>query len=306
MISPRVLSYGLGVDSTALLIELCSMGRPPDLVLTADPGSEKRASYETMERMAQWMNARNIRYEIVKYQVKHHRQSPPYSTLIESLLINRCLPSIAFGRHSCSLRFKVSPQEAFLRTWRPALDTWAAGRKVTKIIGLDAGPRDTARYAHAASRADDPLFDYDYPLQTWNWDREACKRRIAAEGLPIPRKSSCVFCTGMRASEFDDLEQRDLRLIVLLEARAAPRLRTVEGLWRKSTKHRPGRMTDFIAANVLLPPDQIHDISTRQVLELETFLANMATMPFDNRIPLRTWLDQFEAKYAGRPSSLAA
>lgn len=306
MTTPRVLSYGLGVDSTALLIELCSIGQPPDLVLTANPGSEKSASYRTMDHMARWMEARGIRYEIVTYQVRHHRQSPPYSTLVESLLINRCLPSIAFGRHTCSLRFKVSPQDAFLRTWQPAIDAWQTGRKVTKIIGLDAGPRDTARYAHASTRKDDPLFDYDYPLRTWNWDRAQCEKRIADEGLPIPVKSSCTFCTGMKAAEFEDLEPRDLRLIVLLEARAAPRLKTIEGLWRKSTKSRPGRMTDFIAANALLPDHEIRDIQTTQLNDLERFLNNMAQLPLSDRTPLRCWLDKFEATYPRPPHSLAA
>jgi hypothetical protein len=37
--SPRVLAYGMGVDSTALLIELHARGEAPDLVLTADTGS---------------------------------------------------------------------------------------------------------------------------------------------------------------------------------------------------------------------------------------------------------------------------
>ena len=38
---PVVLAYGIGVDSTALLVELEARGTPPDLVLSADPGAEK-------------------------------------------------------------------------------------------------------------------------------------------------------------------------------------------------------------------------------------------------------------------------
>ena len=36
--APVVLAYGIGVDSTALLVELESRGTPPDLVITGDPG----------------------------------------------------------------------------------------------------------------------------------------------------------------------------------------------------------------------------------------------------------------------------
>ena len=51
-----------------------------------------------------------------------------------------------------------------------------------------------------------------------------------------------------------------------MEARAKPRLRNVEGLWRKSVKgrngaeRRPGAMTDFIRDEQLLPSDEIDAI----------------------------------------------
>src|SRR3546814_12252741 len=64
--------------------------------------------------------------------------------------------------------------------------------------------------------------------------------------------SSDVCSSDLRA-----LPSWCLRLIVLVEARAAPRLRTVEGLWRRSTRTRPGRMTDFIRAEELLPAADI-------------------------------------------------
>ena len=43
--APIILAYGIGVDSTALLIELHARGETPDLVLTADPGAEKPETY---------------------------------------------------------------------------------------------------------------------------------------------------------------------------------------------------------------------------------------------------------------------
>lgn len=50
---------------------------------------------------------------------------------------------------------------------------------------------------------------------------------------------------------------------MLLEARAAPRLRTIAGLWRNGTKGtrggepRPGSMTAFICQEQLLPAAEI-------------------------------------------------
>lgn len=100
---PSVLCYGAGVDSTAMLVELVAIGQPPDLVLTADTGAEKPETYEYLAMMRDWMAARGIQHEIVRYVTTRFKHHPPYRDLAESLLTNGCLPSISFGRHSCSL-----------------------------------------------------------------------------------------------------------------------------------------------------------------------------------------------------------
>ena len=52
---PTVLAYGVGVDSTAILVELEARGSLPDLVLTADTGTEKPETYEYQAMIAAWM-----------------------------------------------------------------------------------------------------------------------------------------------------------------------------------------------------------------------------------------------------------
>ncbi|MDT0576389.1 hypothetical protein RM533_09335 [Croceicoccus sp. F390] len=295
MTAPRVLSYGMGVDSTALLIELESRGEAPDLVLTADTGAEKPETYAFQDKMRWWMAERSIAYEVVRYEAKRFKNWPPYRDLTESLLTNGCLPSIAFGRHSCSLKYKAAPQEAFIKTWQPAIDAWAEGEKVIRYIGYDASPRDGQRYAHART-IDDPLFDNLYPLRDWGWDRAACTNRIIEAGLPVPPKSSCVFCTAMKPDEVRALSPEWLRTIVLIEARAAPRLRTVEGLWRKSTKTKPGRMTDFIRNEGLLENDEIDRIIDSAPADLVAFQKRAAKQPVEFRDPMATWLERFHAQ----------
>ena len=150
----------------------------------------------------------------------------------------------------------MAPQDAFLKQWAPARAAWANGQKVERLIGYDTSPSDSRRHAHAAG-LDDPLFQCRYPLREWNWTRDRCIARIEAAGLPVPPKSSCFFCGAIRPDEVRALPAWCLRLIVLIEARAEPRLRTVEGLWRRSTRTRPGRITDFIRAERLLPEAEI-------------------------------------------------
>src|SRR3546814_10582633 len=99
--------------------------------------------------------------------------------------------------------------------------------KVIKLIGYDASPADSRLYAHREGHVD-PRYDYCYPLRDWGWDRHQCTARIKAEGLPVPVKSSCFFCAAMKPHEVQTLPAWCLRLIVLMEARAAPRLINVE------------------------------------------------------------------------------
>ena len=112
-------------------------------------------------------------------------------------LTNATLSSKSLGGSSCSLKYKKAPQDAFLKTWQPAIEAWSRGKRVIRLIGYDAGPRDTARANHALS-IDDPLYRCDYPLRRWNWDSADCTARIVAEGLPVPPKSACfILCLQM-------------------------------------------------------------------------------------------------------------
>ncbi len=105
---PVVLAYGIGVDSTAMLIELVARGKTPDLVLTADTGSEKPATYAYLDIIRRWMDAHGIEFQICRYQPQRFKHWPPYATLIENVLTNATLPSISLGHRSCSLGLRLA------------------------------------------------------------------------------------------------------------------------------------------------------------------------------------------------------
>lgn len=273
---PLVVAYGMGVDSTALLIEFRRLGIRPDLILFADTGSEKAVTYAYRPVIDAWLARVGFpALHVVRYEPKNFKNYPPYRSLEENLLTNATLPSLAFGFKSCSLKWKVAPQDAFVRTWRPAIECWAAGGRVRKVIGYDAGPADLRRRNHAEDR-EDRDYDYWYPLIDWGLDREACKAIIMQERLPLPPKSACYFCPATKPAELADAPPDELRKIVLIEARARPRLHSIDGLWRKPVRGargatpRPGSMTEFIRERRLLPPDEIDAIIARTPTRLLT------------------------------------
>lgn len=262
--APVVWSWGVGVDSTAGIIEMHARGEPIDMVLTAHM-PERQETFAFRERFMEWMTDKGIPHAICASKPQRFKNHPPYRDLLENCITNATLPSISFGRPSCSLKWKVAAQDKWMENWQPAQQAWAQGMKIVKCIGYDAGGRDSARYAHTAGKEDE-LYDYRYPLREWEWGRKACEDRIRQELGMVPPKSSCFFCCASKTPEIDALSPTELRLIVLMEARAHPRLRNVEGLWRKGTKGmrggpaRPGSMTEYIRQKGLLPEEQIDRI----------------------------------------------
>lgn len=288
---PVVAAWGAGANSTAMIIELVRRGEPLDMVLLADMPEQPRTR-PLIPLFRDWMDAHGVPNEVVRYRVTHCKHWPPYNDLLEACLTNGTLPSIAFGLHSCSARHKISPQDKWVKAWPLAQHAWSKGRKVVRLIGYDCSARDNQRYAHREGHVSD-LYDYRYPLREWRWDRDACDRCIADAGLPPFPKSSCFFCTAMQPEEVRALPRQELRLIVLMEARAAPRLRTVEGLWRRTTRTRPGSMTAFIRDERLLDADEIDTIIATAPQDLIMFQQVAATQPLADRQTMQTWLDRF-------------
>lgn len=260
--APLIISYGMGVDSTALLVGLAERGIRPDKILFADTGSEKQVTYDYgIQVMPTWLESVGFPpITWVRYMPQNFKNWPPYGSLEENCLTNSTLPSLAFGFKSCSQKWKIAPQDKWTKAWQPAREAWSDGMKVRKTIGYDAGPADMRRRNHAGA-LEDPLFSYEYPLIAWGWDRDRCKQVIAAAGIPVPEKSACYFCPATKPHELHVMDKENLRRIVMIEARATPKLGKVEGLWRSSTKTRPGRMTDYIKAQRLLPPDEVDAIA---------------------------------------------
>jgi hypothetical protein len=257
-----MVAYGMGVDSTALLVGFAEKGIRPDAILFADTGSEKPVTYAYgRDILADWL--RSVGFPPVThvvYQPKNFKHWPPYHSLEENCLTNSTLPSLAFGFKSCSQKWKIAPQDKWTQGWQPAREAWGDGMKVRKVIGYDAGPADARRRNHAGS-FHDPLFSYEYPLIADGWDRERCKEVIAAAGLPVPEKSACYFCPATKPHELHVMDKDLLRRIIMIEARAIPKMNKVEGLWRSSTKTRPGSMTAYIRDHRLLDPDEVDAIA---------------------------------------------
>ncbi len=118
---PIIVAWGAGVDSTAMLIEMVARGERIDMVLFADTGAEKPETLAFIPIFRAWLAAHGVPSEIVRYAPRRFKNWPAYRTLTENLVTNGTLPSIAFGRGTCSQKWKVAPQHAWTQAWPPAV-----------------------------------------------------------------------------------------------------------------------------------------------------------------------------------------
>lgn len=200
-----VLSYGMGADSTALLLRWirepatrpCRLDQL--LVITAMTGDEWPVTGRLVaEHIVPLLRAHGIRW------VQAARSGPAQADgitilddsrrpatvfldgaykLSDELLAAGTVPQVA-GSRKCSAKAKGWVLDQFLAAE-------LAGQPYLHVMGFEAG--ETGRARRDASY-DTAQRTGSYPLIEWGWDRAACEDYIlAATGTSWP-KSACTYC----------------------------------------------------------------------------------------------------------------
>lgn len=183
---PLVVSFGGGVNSAAMLIEMTRRTVKPDLIMFADTGGELPETYEFVKRFGVWLSEREMpSITWVRYEKE---------TLEANCIRQNMLPSLAYGFKGCSQKYKIQPQEKFANSWPPAKEVWKSGGKVVKLIGYDANEH------HRAKIPQDKKYVYAYPLVEWGWGRKECEVVVRNAGFN-PAKSACFFCPASKKHE---------------------------------------------------------------------------------------------------------
>lgn len=187
----RVVSYGGGVQSTALLVLAAQKKINFSIFLFANVGddSEHPDTLSYVKDVAMPYARRN---DIEMIETKRHRRDGTSETLWERLnqKSSRSIPipirmaNGAPGRRSCTSDFKIK----VIGRWLKLHGATVASPAVVGIgISLDEIHR-------ANKRRSEPHEVVEYPLLQLGLRRDDCVQIIAEAGLPIPRKSACFFC----------------------------------------------------------------------------------------------------------------
>lgn len=224
-----IASYGGGTNSTAYIVKKVMLGEPIDLIIFADTGGEKPHTYSYIPMFSEWLVSKGYPPITV---VKRVNDKGEIETLEEECLRLGNLPSIVFGKKTCSQKHKIAPQNKYINSLPEAKAIWKAGRKIVKYIGYDA---DEEYRVKPDEDKLDKKYDRQYPLIEWDMDRAACIEVIKSAGLPLPGKSACYFCPSSKRTEirwlhhnYPDLAERALAI----EANGVGNANVVVGLGR--------------------------------------------------------------------------
>jgi hypothetical protein len=189
----RVISYGGGVQSTALLAMAAAGTIAFRRFLFANVGDDSEHP-ATLDYLHRWAVPFAAAHHLELTELRRVRRDGSTETLYGRLTDpdTRFIPipargaSGAPGRRLCTADFKIHVIAAWLKAH-------GASKKRPATVGLgislDEIQRITNRKVEAHERLVYPLLDHDPPLR-----RTDCTRIIRDAGLPVPGKSACWFC----------------------------------------------------------------------------------------------------------------
>jgi hypothetical protein len=216
----RILSYGLGLDSTAAACLMHLQGIRPDIIVFADTGGEKPETYAYLAVFNAWLRSVGFpEVDVVRYEPVR----ASYTTLEAKSLANENLLSLSFRGHECALVFKREPITKFLKAHPLVIAAIESGRPIHKIIGYDDSPADRKRSEKTtktrlkmleqvqerldcgktplASQWEVAHLTNVYMLQDQGLSRPMLPAIVESVGLPVPVKSACFYCPASRPEE---------------------------------------------------------------------------------------------------------
>jgi hypothetical protein len=212
-----ILSYGMGVDSTAILVEWLRNPASRDfdlkdlIVVTAQVGHEFADTKALVERhLLPLMREHGVRFVQLSRAgasendgiTVHADTTAPKTlytdaaswTLYDEMIAAGTVPQMRSGCRLCSVKFKGFP-----------LDKWLA-ENVTgayrHVMGFNADEMFRVERDSSYSTTERKS---EYPLVAWGWGREKCEQYLAEWAGEPWAKSCCSFCpfSGGRKAERD-------------------------------------------------------------------------------------------------------
>lgn len=225
----QVLSYGGGLDSFAMLLGALDRGEPPEVVTFVDvsDGRDPGEWPGTIRHMAEVVAPLCARagIEFVRIDAAGGYPVRDAPSLFAWMLARGQIP-VAGPNRICTRVAKVERFERWLTDRYPR-------EEVAVWIGFEAGEESRAlKDPNAGGKPSKQRRDPDaarrvnrFPLIEHRMCRCRCAELVRRHGLPVPRKSACVFCPYGSLRDWQTFARElpeDFARVVDLEARKPP------------------------------------------------------------------------------------
>ena len=197
----RVLSYGGGVQSSALLFAACHGDTPdgvrPDIVIFADTQWEPPGVMAYIKEATRYAEGYGIRVLTTTYGSIRS----PHGASVMPVFVTRPDGTEGITPRQCTDRYKIRPLRKALRSHLG----YQRGQRLTHDIEMWLGI--SIDEAHRMKPSQETRTTHRYPLIEMEWSRSKCKSYVEQLGLPVPQKSSCVGCPYHSNRYFLDMKR---------------------------------------------------------------------------------------------------
>jgi len=181
-----VLSFGGGVNSTALMVLLVEQGRPLDEAVFADTGGELPPTYDYLMSVTSYLE---------KHEIPFRKVVSASGFLYDRCMRRRVVPSQIW--RWCTRDFKIIPIHAYYRS---------LGVHINQYLGISYEERDRMRESGV------PYVTNKYPLVSRRINRDRCVDLIIGAGLKLPVRSGCYFCPFNSISRWIEINRNHREL----------------------------------------------------------------------------------------------
>ncbi len=166
----HILSYGAGLNSTALMVYLVSNNLPLDEVVFADTGGETPETYAHLKVTEEYLRLHKIPLTFVRSK---------RGTLYDTCSCRKVVPSQIW--RWCTRDYKITPIHAHYRSFK---------QPIIQYLGISYEERERAK------ESGNPAIKNVFPLIENKVDRQGCIDAIclADFDFPAPSRSGCFFC----------------------------------------------------------------------------------------------------------------
>jgi hypothetical protein len=193
------LSWGCGVQSTALAV-MSALGDLPmlDVVITADTGWERKATYDVRDYYTGWLEKRGIPVHVVT------AGNVRVQGYLEHVHIPFWTDTGGPLQRQCTMNFKIVPIKHELRRllgYHQSKSPHPVAGSVVQWLGISLDEYKRMKDSRVK------YIIHKFPLIEKRLTRNDCIEYLESKRLPVPIKSACVGCPYRRSSEWLEMKK---------------------------------------------------------------------------------------------------